>query len=61
MGIVRWFFNRILVKKLKNDPEFIRSVNAADKSMEDLQKSIRKAEESGVVIPPELKKSAGLK
>ena len=32
-----------------------------DKSMEDLQKSIRKAEESGVVIPPELKKSAGLK
>ena len=60
MGIVRWIFNRILVKKLKNDPEFIRSVAAADKSMEDLQKSIREAEENGVVIPPELKKSAGL-
>lgn len=60
MGILRWIFNKILVRKLKNDPEFLRKAAAADKSMENLQKSIRKAEEKGIVIPPELKKHAGL-
>lgn len=60
MGILNWIFKKRLVIKLKNDSEFIHAIDTADKSMDDLQKSIRKAEENGIVIPPELKKSAGL-
>ena len=61
MEIVKWLFNRLLVKKLKNDPEFISAVNDADDAAENLRCSIRKAEENGVIVPDELKKYAGMK
>jgi len=61
MGIVKWIFNRLLVKKLKNDPEFISAVNDADDAAENLRCSIRKAEKNGVIVPDELKKYAGMR
>ena len=60
MGLLRWIFNRILVRKLKNDPKFLKSVAAHDKTMERLQKSIRELESKGVKIPDSMKRSAGM-
>ena len=61
MGIVKWIFNWLLVRKLKNDPKFISAINNADEAAEDLRCSIRKAESNGVIVPDELKKYAGMK
>ena len=61
MGILSWIFNKILVRKLKNDPEFICMVDKADESAENLRCTIRKAESRGVIVPDGLKRSAGMK
>jgi hypothetical protein len=59
-GVIRKMFARFLATKLKNNTEFIKAVDAADKSAEDLRISIEKAEKLGVNVPDGLKKYAGL-
>ena len=59
-GIVGKIFSRLLVKKLKNDTEFKKAVDSFDTAQERMRKSIIDAEKSGVKIPKELKKYAGL-
>ena len=61
MDLIRWLFSWKLKRKLKNDPEFLKSVDEADKAMERLQESIRKAEANGTKIPDSLKRYAGMK
>ena len=61
MGLIHWLFSWKLKRKLKNDPEFLKSVDEADKAMERLQESIRKAEANGTKISDSLKRYAGMK
>ena len=60
MGIIRWIFGKLMVKRLRKDPEFISAVKKADESAENLRCTIRKAEENGVIVPDGLKKYAGM-
>jgi|TARA_B110000967_G_C18418984_1_gene332893 hypothetical protein len=59
-GIVGAIFNRLLKKKLKNNTDFKKAVDSFDSAQDKMRKSIIDAEKSGVKIPKELKKYAGL-
>ena len=59
-GIIKKLFAKFLVKKLKNDSNFMRAVDDADKAADNLRDAINKAEKQGVSIPDGLKKYAGL-
>lgn len=59
-GIVGKIFARLLKKKLKNNTDFKKAVDSFDTAQDRMKKSIIDAEKSGVKIPKELKKYAGL-
>jgi len=59
-GFVSKLFATILKKKLKNNSEFKKAVDNADKAAQDLRDEILKAEKEGISIPAGLKKYAGL-
>jgi uncharacterized membrane-anchored protein YhcB (DUF1043 family) len=59
-GIVGKIFARLLKKKLKNNTDFKKAVDSFDSAQDKMRKSIIDAEKSGVKIPQELKKYAGL-
>jgi uncharacterized membrane-anchored protein YhcB (DUF1043 family) len=59
-GIVGKIFARLLKKKLKNNTDFKKAVDSFDTAQDRMRKSIIDAEKSGVKIPNELKKYAGL-
>ena len=59
-GFVKKMFAKFLVKKLKNNSNFMKAIDDADKATSDLQKAIKNAEKAGVKVPDGLKKYAGL-
>ena len=59
-GFIKKMFVKLLVNKLKNDSNFMRAVDDADKAADNLRDAIKKAEKQGVSIPDGLKKYAGL-
>lgn len=61
MGIIHTIFSKLLIRKLKNDPEFISAVAKADKSKDDFKQMIIQMEKDGRPVAPELKKFAGMK
>ncbi len=60
MGIIRWIFNHVLRKKIKNSEDFKQAVKETDVAMANLQRTIQDAEKNGTIIPDELKKFAGM-
>lgn len=60
MGIIHTIFAKLLIRKLKRDPDFMASVAKADKSMDNLKQLLINAEKNGTPIAPELKKFAGM-
>ena len=50
----------LVLKKLKNNTDFKKAVDSFDTAQDRMKKSIIDAEKSGVKIPNELKKYAGL-
>ena len=59
-GFVSKMFASLLKKRLKNNSDFKKAVDSADKAAQKLRDEILKAEKEGVSIPPGLKKYAGL-
>ena len=60
MGIIHTIFSKLLIWKLKRDPDFMASVAKADKSMESLREKLIQMEKRGVPVAPSLKKFAGM-
>ena len=60
-GIVKWFFNKYLTNKIKNDSDIMSKLTAADKAMDKLKDSIADVERRGLYVDPELNKMVGLK
>ena len=60
MGIIHTIFSKLLIWKLKRDPDFMASVAKADKSMDNLKQLLINAEKKGMPIAPELKKFVGM-
>jgi hypothetical protein len=61
MGIVKWFMNRYITHKIKNDKEVMGKLAEADKAAEQLKGSIADCEKRGLYVDPEIKKMVGLK
>ena len=59
-GFVKKMFVKLLVNKLKNNSNFMKAIDDADKAASDLRKAIENAEKTGVKVPDGLKKYAGL-
>jgi glutathione peroxidase-family protein len=60
-GVVKWFFNKYLTSKIKNDSDIMSKLTAADKAMDTLKNTIGDAEKRGIYVDPEIKKLVGLK
>lgn len=60
-GIIKWFFNKYLTSKIKNDSGIMGKIAAADKAMDTLKDSIADVESRGYKVDPEIKKLVGLK
>jgi hypothetical protein len=59
-GIIKWFFNKYLTSKIKDDSTIMSKIAAADKAMETLKNSIADVEKRGYKVEPEIKKLVGL-
>jgi hypothetical protein len=55
-GILSFIFKKKLKKALDNDKELQNALEDADKSLENLKKSIKDLEKKGYKIPDELKR-----
>jgi|LauGreDrversion4_2_1035121.scaffolds.fasta_scaffold348396_2 hypothetical protein len=60
-GIVKWFMNKYITNKIKNDKDVMAKITAADKAMDTLKDSIADVEKRGYTVDPEIKKLLGLK
>ncbi len=60
-GIIKWFMNKYLLNKIKNDKDVMDKITAADKAMDKLKDSISDVERRGLYVDPEIKKLVGLK
>jgi predicted RNase H-like nuclease len=60
-GIIKWFMNKYLLNKIKNDKDVMDKITAADKAMDKLKNSIADVENRGLYVDPEIKKLVGLK
>jgi hypothetical protein len=59
-GIVKWFMNKYIMNKIKNDKGVMDKITAADKAMDKLKDSIADVEKRGIEVAPEIKKLVGL-
>lgn len=58
--MLKWIFGKILTTKLKNDKEFMNSVDKYHESAANLAESIKKLEKQGIEVPEDIKKLANM-
>lgn len=50
-GFIEYLFGKALIRKLKNDKEFVSLAKRLDKDMDDIKKKVKDLEKNGEEIP----------